>query len=66
MLSLILILIFKILGGKNMVDLYVCLIVNGRRTFVQVPAKFQPAVHADLLAMGLDDNGNPIVTTVTQ
>jgi len=55
-------LIFKILGGKNMVDLYVCLIINGRRTFAQVPIKFQSAVHEDLLAMGLDDNGNPIVT----
>lgn len=53
--------IFKILGGKNMVDLYVCLIINGRRTFEQVPVKFQSAVHADLLAMGLDDNGNIIV-----
>lgn len=47
-----------------MVDLYVCLIINGRRTFAQVPKKFQSAVHTDLLAMGLDDNGN-ILTTVT-
>lgn len=55
------ILIFKILGGRNMVDLYVCLIINGRRTFSQVPVKFQQAVHEDLLAMGLDDNGNIII-----
>ena len=55
-------LIFKILGGKNMVDLYVCLIVNGRRTFAQVPTKFQTAVKADLTAMGLDENGNTVVT----
>ena len=54
------ILIFKILGGKNMVDLYVCLIINGRRTFSQVPVKFQQAVKADLLAIGLDENGNVI------
>lgn len=45
-----------------MVDMYVALIMAGRRTFAQVPVKYQPAVHADLLALGLDDNGNPIVT----
>ncbi len=49
-----------------MVDLYVCLIINNRRTFAQVPVKFQKAVKADLTAMGLDENGNPITTTVTQ
>ena len=46
-----------------MVDMYVALILAGRRTFVQVPVKFQEAVRADLLALGLDDNGNPIVTS---
>lgn len=45
-----------------MVDLYVCLIVNGRRTFAQVPTKFQSAVKTDLAAMGLDENGNTVVT----
>lgn len=45
-----------------MVDLYVALVINGRRTFAQVPVKFQEAVKADLLALGLDENGNPIVT----
>ncbi len=43
-----------------MVALYVALIVNGRRTFTQVPAKFKEAVKADLNAIGLDENGNPI------
>lgn len=43
-----------------MVDLYVCLIVNGRRKFLQVPTKFQDAVKTDLTAMGLDENGNAI------
>jgi hypothetical protein len=52
----------KIFGGINMVDLYVALIINGRRTFAQVPVKYQDAVRADLLALGLDENGNPIVT----
>lgn len=56
------ILVYQILKGDiNMVDLYVCLIVNGRRTFAQVPVKFQSAVKADLTAMGLDENGNTIV-----
>lgn len=45
---------------KIMVDLYCVLIVNGRRTFDQVPKKLQPAVKAQLAAMGLDENGNPI------
>lgn len=49
-----------LIGGVNMVDLYAALIINSRRTFAQVPVKFQSAVHADLLALGLDDNGNPI------
>jgi len=52
----------KLTGGISMVDLYVALIIAGRRTFAQVPVKFQPEVHKDLLALGLVDNGNPIVT----
>lgn len=43
-----------------MVALYVALIINGRRTFNQVPAKFKDVVKADLAALGLDENGNPI------
>lgn len=43
-----------------MVDMYVALIITGRRTFAQVPVKYQAAVKADLLALGLDENGNPI------
>ena len=42
------------------VSVYVTLIVAGRRTFAQVPKSLQPAVKADLEAMGLDENGNPI------
>jgi hypothetical protein len=48
------------IGGNNMVALYVALIINGRRTFSQVPAKFKEAVRADLEAIGLDENGNPV------
>ena len=39
-----------------MVALYVALIIAGRRTFNQVPAKFKAAVKADLEALGLDEN----------
>ena len=46
-------------GGDNMVALYVALIINGRRTYAQVPDKFKAAVRADLEALGLDENGNP-------
>ena len=53
-------LLFKLLGGKDMVALYVALIINGRRTFDRVPAKFKEAVKADLEALGLDENGNPV------
>ena len=42
------------------VSVYVTLIVAGRRTFAQVPKNLQPTVKADLEAMGLDENGNPI------
>jgi hypothetical protein len=49
-----------LIGGNNMVALYVALIINGRRTFEQVPAKFKEAVKADLNALGLDENGNPV------
>ena len=54
-------LIKKLTGGINMIDMYVALIIAGRRTFAQVPTKYQLAVHEDLLALGLDDEGNPIV-----
>lgn len=41
-----------------MVDLYVALIVAGRRTLESVPARFREAVKTDLAAIGLDENGN--------
>ena len=43
-----------------MVDLYAALIIAGRRTIDQVPAKFREAVIADLNALGLDENGEPM------
>ena len=41
-----------------MVSLYVALIIAGRRTFDKVPAKLQTTVKEDLLALGLNENGN--------
>lgn len=49
-----------LIEGNNMVALYVALIIAGRRTFDQVPAKFQDAVKADLEAVGVDINGDPV------
>lgn len=54
------ILIQILIGGNNMVALYAALIINSRRTFSQVPAKFKEAVKEDLAALGLDENGNPV------
>lgn len=45
----------------TMVDLYCALIIAGRRNFNQVPSRYQDAVRADLAALGLDENGKPIV-----
>lgn len=53
-------LINLLLGGGDMVALYVALIINGRRSFDQIPAKFKEAVKADLEAIGLDENGDPV------
>ena len=52
--------LLHIIGGIDMVALYVALIMHGRRTFSQVPTKFKDAVKADLEALGLDENGNPV------
>lgn len=43
-----------------MVALYVALIINGRRTFEQVPPRFKEAVRGDLEAIGLNENGDPV------
>lgn len=41
-----------------MAAIYVSLIIAGRRTFDSVPEKLKKTVKADLLSMGLDENGN--------
>lgn len=43
-----------------MVDLYVALIIAGRRIITQVPVRLKDAVLADLEALGLDGEGKPI------
>ena len=45
---------------KFVVAVYVALIVAGRRTIDNVPAKLRDAVLADLEALGLDGNGQSI------
>lgn len=47
-------------GGIDMVDLYVALIIAGRRIITQVPIKLRDAVLADLEALGLDGEGKLI------
>ena len=52
---------------KNMVDMYVALVINGRRTCNEenksvplVPKKWRGKVLEDLTALGLDSDGNAI------
>jgi len=47
-------------GGDSVVAIYVALIVAGRRTFESVPVNLQPAVKADLEALGLGTDGKPL------
>lgn len=49
-------------GGVHMafVDVYVALIIAGRRSFAQVPATLQPAVETELAALGLGIDGKPL------
>lgn len=54
------ILVKILIGGDNMVALYVALIINSRRTFEQVPDKFKEAVKVDLESLGLNENGYPV------
>lgn len=50
----------NIIGGEDMVALYVALIINGRRTFDSVPNKLKEAVKEELKSLGLDENGKSI------
>ena len=44
-----------------MVMVFVTLIIYGSKVFADVPPSLQDEVRAELLVMGLDENGNPIV-----
>ena len=46
--------------NTRMIELYAVLIINGKRTFAQVPARYQDAVRQLLADAGLDENGDPI------
>lgn len=46
----------------QMVDMYVALIIAGRRKLSQVPSTFREAVEKDLAALGLSENGQPVAT----
>lgn len=67
-LSSIITLIITILRGEiQMVDMYLALVIAGRRTcdptnasVKQVPDKYRVAVIKELTALGLDANGDPI------
>ena len=55
-------------GGIQMVDLYIALVVAGRRTcnienreVTQVPDRYRNIVIEELTALGLDADGNPIL-----
>ena len=43
-----------------MKDLYVALIIAGRRTIDTIPERYREAVIEELAALGLDENGNII------
>lgn len=44
----------------NMVDMYVALIIAGRRTIDTTPERYRAAVLVELNALGLDGYGNPL------
>lgn len=48
------------LGGDYVVTVYVTLILKGYKTFAQVPVNLQPAVKAELEALGLGTDGKPL------
>jgi hypothetical protein len=65
--TLLIFIFFILKEDKNMVDMYVALVINGRRTCNEenksvplVPKKWRGKVLEDLTALGLDSDGNPI------
>ena len=65
--SLFLLFILSRRGVTNMVDMYLALVIAGRRTcnvenktVTLVPTRYRSLVLAELEALGLDADGNPI------
>lgn len=50
------------LGGGDMVAVYVALIIEGLRTLDMVPIRIRPSVAEALDALGIDGEGNPIMS----
>ncbi len=68
LIEVLIILIEILKGGINMVDLYIALVIAGRRTcnpenkeVTQVPTRYRDIVTEELAAIGLDADGNPIL-----
>ena len=45
----------------RMIDLYCALIINGKREFSSIPARYKADVKQTLSDIGLDENGNVLV-----
>lgn len=65
--ELINLIISIIKGDVKMVDMYLALVIAGRRTcnpetvgVTKVPERYREAVLAELTALGLDADGNPV------
>ena len=56
----LMILLSMMKGEIPMVEVYTTLIIVGRKKFSSVPTQLKGAVKANLLALGLDENGNVI------
>lgn len=48
------------LGGDYVVTVYVTLITKGYRDFEKTPPNLQPAINAELEALGLGTDGKPL------
>ena len=50
-----------IIGGDlHMVDVYIALIIRGRRTLDMIPSRIREDVRVELEALGLDEKGRPV------
>lgn len=47
-------------GGRDMITVYVTLIIKGYKAFGQVPQILKEPVKNELEVLGLDENGKPL------